>query len=371
MLKNSPDYSPAYLAIGYTYLAEENLDQAEQYIRKSLEITPEYLQAYFALAHLLEMKQDYDGAVAELNEVEKLDPNYPSIQQTRNILKLKSTEQHLSQARALAESNPDEALNNLQRAREIAPEIPEIPLQIATILIRQDKCEEAVPYLEEAMKQAPDNLEIQKQLAACMESLKNYERAISLYQAIYAEQPPGPEGPKKIEMLQKKLAIQRLPEEFHTISTTDQISRSQLAALIIVNLEFLSKYKSLNSSIIVDTFDNWAKNFIQRCVDLGIMDIYPNRTFQPELPITKLELAKAASRLMEILETNKGVQVKKSEITVPDVSTRNIYGPMIAQTVSAGLLSLDADGNFHPARPVSGAEAISMVNRVQSIETGL
>jgi tetratricopeptide (TPR) repeat protein len=371
VLKNSPDYSPAYLAIGYTYLADENLDQAEQYIRKSLEITPEYLQAHFALAHLLEMKQDYDGAVAELNEVEKLDPNYPSIQQTRNILKLKSTEQHLSHARALAESNPDEALNNLQRAREIAPEIPEIPLQIATILIHQDKCEEAVPYLEEAMKQAPDNLEIQKQLAACMESLKNYERAISLYQAIYAEEPPGPEGPKKIEMLQKKLAIQRLPEEFHTISSTDQISRSQLAALIIVNLEFLSKYKSLNSSIIVDTFDNWAKNFIQRCVDLGIMDIYPNRTFQPELPITKLELAKAASRLMEILETNKGVQVKKSEITVPDVSTRNIYGPMIAQTVSAGLLSLDADGNFHPARPVSGAEAISMVNRVQSIEEGL
>jgi tetratricopeptide (TPR) repeat protein len=370
ILKDWPDYYPAYLAIGYTYLADENLDQAEQLIRKSLELAPEYVQAHFALAHLLEMKQDYDGAVAELIEVAKLDPTYPNIQQTQNILKLKSTELHLNQAKALAESNPEEALRNLQSAQAIAPEIPEIALQIASILIRQGNCDDAVPFLEQALQSSPNNLDIQKKLAGCMESLENYERALTLYQSIFAEEPPGPEGRNKIETLQKLIAIQRLPEEFQSIPRADQITRGQLAALIIVNLEFLSRYKSLNSSIIVDTFDYWGKNFVQKTVDLGIMDIYPNRTFQPNLPISKLELAKAASRLLEILETNEGINVPKTEIEIPDVSPKNVYYPMIDQALSAGLLSLDADSNFHPARHVSGAEAISMVNRLQLIEEG-
>ncbi len=370
LLKESPDYSPAYLAIGYSYLAEENLNSAEQYVRKALEISPDYTQAHFALAHLLELKHDYDGAVSELDEVARLNPDYPSIQQTRNILKLKSTEQHLSQARSLAATNPEEALRHLESAREIAPEIPEIPIQTATILIQQGRCEEAVPYLEQALQNSPGNLEVQKKLAGCMEALQNYEKAYSLYQTIYAEEPSTPESRKKMETLQKLIAIQRLPEEFHSIPRTEQTSRGQLAALIIVNLEFLSKYKSLNSSIIVDTFDYWGKNFVQKTVDLGIMDIYPNRTFQPNIPISKLELAKAASRLLEILETNEGIQVEKTDMTIPDVSTRNVYYSMIGQAVSTGLLSMDTDGNFHPARPVSGAEAISMVNRIQAIEEG-
>lgn len=371
IINDSPDYYPAFLAIGYSYLAEENLDQAEIYIRKSLELSPDYAQAHFALAHLLELKQDYDGAVAELNEVARINPDYPNMQQTRNILKLKSVEQHMSQATALAENNPEEALRNLQIARELAPEIPDIPAKIAEVLIHQNQCQEAVPYLEEALELSPDNIGYQKNLAECMEILQNYEMALNLYKAIYAEQPPGPEGRKKLETLQKLISIQKLPEEFHSIPRTDQITRGQLAALIIVNLEFLSKYRSLNSSIIVDNFDYWGKNFVQKTVDLGIMDIYPNRTFQPNLPISKLELARAASRLLEILETNQGIKVQKTKIEVPDVSARNIYYKMIDEALSAGLLSLDADGNFHPGRPVSGAEAISMVNRLQKIQEGL
>lgn len=370
ILKRSPDYFPASLAIGYTYLAEDNPNPAEQYVRKALELFPDYAQAHFALAQILEAKQDYVGAITELNEVARLDPSYPNVQQTQNILKLKSTEQYLNQAKSLAESNPDEALRNLQSAREIAPEIPEISLQIANILIRQDNCQDAVTFLEESLQDSPDDLEIKRKLAGCMESLRDYEKALTLYQSIFAEEPPGPEERQKIETLQKLIAVKRLPEEFHSIPSTGQITRGQLAALIMVNLEFLSKYKSLNSSIIVDTFDYWGKNFVQKTVDLGIMDIYPNRTFQPNIPISKLELAKAASRLLEILETNEGVQVQKMEIEIPDVSKRNVYYRMLEQALSAELLSLDTDGNFHPARNVSGAEAISMVNRVQAIEEG-
>src|SRR5574341_1152570 len=46
-LQKLPDDFPSYLAIGYTYLTEKNLPMAEQYIRKSLEICPEYPQAHF------------------------------------------------------------------------------------------------------------------------------------------------------------------------------------------------------------------------------------------------------------------------------------------------------------------------------------
>lgn len=50
---------------------------------------------------------------------------------------------------------------------------------------------------------------------------------------------------------------------------------------------------------------------------------------------------------------------------IDDVPNGNIYHGMVTKTLQAGVLSLDTDGRFHMNRPVSGAEAQSVVNRLQ------
>src|SRR5262249_53205139 len=152
-IKNVPDFYPAYLAIGYTYLAEENADSAETWIKKSLEIAPNYAQAHYALYSVYEMRQQYDDALAELDQTAAFKPDYPGLAQTRNILRLKNTEMHLTEGRKLVAQNPEEALRHFKMVEKLAPEMEDVKVEIAQIYLQQNNCAEAIPYLDSAQDQ--------------------------------------------------------------------------------------------------------------------------------------------------------------------------------------------------------------------------
>lgn len=367
-LKKNPRYYPAFLGIAYTYIAEGNADFAERYVRRALDAEPDYVQAHFALASILEGRQDYEGALAELGTVQGLRPDYPGAEQNRNILRLKSVETHLSEARKLASSDPEKALEHYAKAREMAPEVNQIPMEMAQLLAQQSRCAEAIPYLQDALKESPSDAEVQLQLADCLVDQQQYEEALPLYEAV-AESKPGDEIRAKLESTRKIIAFHKMPDEYQQIPHAEQVNRAQLAALLVTELPFLQKYNVAGSEIMVDILNHWAKNYIQRVVDLSIMEVFPNRTFEPQQPITRLELAKAASRLVQILSTSeeKQIPVAAENMEIPDISSTNINYPLVSTALSAGVLSLDADGRFHPGRSVSGAEVQSMVNRLKTL----
>ena len=362
LLKSSPKHYPAYLAVGYTYLAEGNEELAEQYIHKSLELAPDYAQAHFALAFIHEKRQDYDAALAEMEAVIGINPEYPSAQQSRNLTRLKATEKHLAEGEALADKDPAEALRHLRVAMELAPDIGETPRKIAQIYLKQNNCSEAIPYLETANEKIAEDPELMLQLADCLLEIQQLDRALILYQKLLVMQPQNQEVKGKMEAIRKQIFVRNLPDEYQQIPTASEISRSQFASYLMVNLDFLERYTSGETKIIVDTLDHWAHPYILKTVNLGIIDLFPNRSFQPNLAITRLELAKAVSRILEILEVPGNAQFT---VSVPDVSENNVYYPMIALAISAGVLSLDADGRFHPSRAVSGAEVISIVSQLK------
>lgn len=368
ILQDDSSNFPVALTIGYTHIAEKNYELAEKYVRQALEISPEYAQAHFALAQILEQKNDYEGALAELNEVTRLNPGYPELGQNRNIFILKATESYLTRGRSLAASDPAEAVRYFEAAAALAPEIPQIQLEIAQIYLRQKNCTEGMKYLKKAGDELPQDSETLFNLADCLAEAGEQEQALNLYQKLQAERPEDTAIRNKIENVQKDLAFESMPEEFQGISSAERINRAQLAALLVTNLEFLQKYAASRSQIITDTLNHWAHNYIRKVVDLAMMDLFPNRTFQPNRAITKLELARAASRVLEILERNEGRTLPASgqqPELIPDISGGHVYYAMVAKALSAGVVSLDADGSFHPGRPVSGAEAMSMVNRLK------
>lgn len=368
ILGKTPSYYPAELALAYTYLAEGNLEQADTCIQKTLSYAPTYAQALFVQAQLLESRQDFDAALASLDEIEKAQPEYPELHQTRNILKLKATEMHLGEGKRLADSDPEAAIRHFQTAEQLAPEIAEIPLQIADVYIKHNQCADAVPILEQADQATPDNADIKSRLFDCYNELGQYDQALAKYSELSLLKPPTAEMQKKVQDIKHTLAFRALPQEYQAIPTTEQITRGQLAAYLMLNLEFLKKYSTEGpSNIIVDTLDNWAKVQIQKAVDLGIMDLFPNRTFQPSQPITKLELAKAASRLLEILEAGNSIHVTYTDATIPDIPAGNVYFAVVSKPVEAGVISLDNDGRFNAHRPVAGSELISMIKHFQAL----
>jgi len=367
VVKNRPDYYPAQLALAYSYLAEDRQDYAEGYIRKALELHPDYPQAHYALSNLLETKQDYAGALGEMNEVESIDPQYPALGQAQNILKLKATEQYINLGRQMADKNPEEALKYLKAAHNMAPEIAQIPAEIAAILLTQNNYQDAVEYLKIALDHAPDDLSLKNQLADCYMQLRDYSQAKMLYEELATLMPDNEQAKQRLEEARKYLFIAGLPAEYQTISTNPEITRAQFAAYLVVNLEVLQKFRSENQEIAVDIIQNWAQNYIRKVVNLGIMDVFPNRTFQPNQPISKLELAKAVSRILEIIELSGQHKFPVTPVAIPDVPADNIYYSLMAKPVAAGVIVLDADGRFHPSRRVSGAEVISVVNKLKTI----
>jgi tetratricopeptide (TPR) repeat protein len=367
VLRKNPDHYGAYLAIGYTYIAENDLDHAERYIRSSLDKNPDYIQGHYALAFVLEQKVQYEEALMEWEQIKRLNPEYPGIDQAEKILRLKATEKLITQAREASTSNPDEAIQAYEKAQQIAPEVTQIPLEIATIQLRKGRCQDALNNLEKSGETLPDDPEIQFAYGECLSESQDYEKALAAYEK--AQQlKPDPNTEERIADTRKIMAFHAMPEEYQNIAQTPEINRAQLAALIFTNLKFLEKYGTSNSVIIVDVFDHWAKNYIQKAVDTGMMEVFPNRTFQPSRMISKIELARVAARILEILEANEGKKIpitQSNDLIVEDVPNGNIYHAMVMKTLQAGVLSVDTDGRFHLNRPVSGAEAQSVVNRLQ------
>ncbi|HSE41305.1 MAG TPA: tetratricopeptide repeat protein [Acidobacteriota bacterium] len=368
VLRKNPNYYPAFLGIGYTYIAENNLDAAERYIRGALDINSDYIQGHYALAVVLEQQVKYQEALQEWAEIQRINPEYPGLDQSQKILRLKATEFLLTQAREETKNNPERGIELYREAQKFAPEISQIPLEIATIQIKQGKCSEGITLLEQSGEQLSDDPEIQLAYAECLSEVDEYQKALETYEKVNLIA-PSTEIQQHIDDLKKILAFRAMPEEYQIIGQTSELNRAQLAALIFTNLKFLEKYGSSGSVIVVDAFDHWAKNHIRKAVDLGMMDVFPNRTFQPSRWISKLELTRAAARIMEILESNEGkkipIQEESASMIIPDVSASSIYYSMVNKTIAAGVISLDADGRFHMNRPVSGAEAMSVINRLQ------
>lgn len=366
VLRENPEHYAAYLAMGYTYLAENDVDHAERYIRTALDKNPDYVQGHYSLAFVLEQRAQFEEALMQWEEVKRVNPDYPGIDQAGKILRLKATEQLMTHAKEVSGSNPDDAIKLYEKAQTIAPEVTQIPLEIATIQLRKGNCNDALANLEKSGETLPDDPEIQFAYGECLSEAREYDKALAVYQKSQQLKPdPNTEG--RIADMQKILAFNAMPEEYQNIAQTSELNRAQLAALIFTNLKFLEKYGTSNSVILVDVFDHWAKNYIQKAVDTGMMEVFPNRTFQPSRWISKIELARAAARILEILETNEGkkIPVIQTDLSIDDVPDGNIYHAMVMKTLQAGVLSLDTDGRFHMNRPVSGAEAQSVVNRLQ------
>ena len=366
--KNSPDFYPAFLGIAYTYLAEDNVEYAEGYIGKALEVNPDYAQAHFVLANILEVRQNYKAALERLNEVERIDPNFPDLAQAKNVLKLKVTEQYIQKGRELADTDPHEALEYLKIAHDLAPEIAQIPAEIAEILLKQDNCPEAVGYLKIAAEKSPDDTNVRLRLAECLFNMHEYQQSKTIYEQLALQMPDDGSIRASLEQIKRRLFIQNLPLEYQSIPQTAELTRAQLAAYLVINLDTLQKYGAQNQQIVVDIIQHWAQPYIQKVVSLGIMEVHPNRTFQPNQPVSRVELAKAVSRIMEIMEIGGRAQFSTgTELSIPDIPPGHMYFRLIAKPVAAKIISLDADGRFHPSRKVTGAETISVVNQLKEL----
>jgi hypothetical protein len=124
--------------------------------------------------------------------------------------------------------------------------------------------------------------------------------------------------------------------------------------------------------VITDTRGSWAAGYILTVARAGVMEVYPNHTFQPGALVRRVDLAQAASRVLELIaarhpQLGAAWRAASATQTFPDVGPRHLRHAAVSLAVAAGVMNTLPDGSFGLTRPVTGAEAAAAVAKLQEL----
>ena len=196
-------------------------------------------------------------------------------------------------------------------------------------------------------------------LGRLLEEEQQFARALEVYTRILAHGPGDEEARAGQRRSREGLEAQALPPEYQAIPEAARVARADLAALFAVRVPALRRAGAGEPRVAVDISGSWARDQIARVLALGLMDLYPNHTFQPGAIVRRVDLARAAARTLDALRWPAGAAPAPT-----DMSRAHLDFDVVERALAAGLMGLTAEGAFEPWRPVSGREAIDVVDAV-------
>jgi Tfp pilus assembly protein PilF len=360
-----------YVGMGYAYFMMNDLDLAEDFLKAAERYSPDMNIIHLGLAQVYQKKGEEDLAFAEYREVLKVEPDHPWVLPQYEILKLKKTEEFLEEGRLFLSSGDTESSKKaFLKALYYSPESTEAHLALADIYSKEDNFENALVHLEAASRNEPENIDILKKYGEALFFQNENEKALDVYEKLAEMEPENQEFKQRLEILKNRLGIFELPSQYNSIVTSDAVSKEEMAALLAVKFKDFLEEPLRRPDIIIDIATSWASDYIIKMTSLGLLDIYPNHTFRPKKIITRAEMAEILLRLVEYLQ-EKGYrfiqQISPEKIQISDVMPDNYYYQPIIEIVSYGIMSLSVDRTFKPDVPVSGQEAIKLLDIVLSL----
>jgi S-layer family protein len=207
-------------------------------------------------------------------------------------------------------------------------------------------------------------------VAEIHEANREWTKAADAYAAANAVE-PGDALAAKADAMRERAAFDTMPEEYRSIESAPAITRAQLAALLAVRLEDLLRRARASSGVVLtDTRGNWAAPWILAVTRAGIMDAFPNHTFQPSTIVRRGDLAQAASRVLTLIAAEKprlAARWSDARPRFPDVSASHLSYPAAARVVASGVMTTGDGGAFQLTRPVTGVETLTTVTRLEAL----
>ena len=149
-----------------------------------------------------------------------------------------------------------------------------------------------------------------------------------------------------------------------------EATRADLAAALALRVPgLLARAPTRATPVITDLRGHWARPWIVATLRAGVLDAYPNHTFQPAGRVPRAELAQAVSRTLDLLAgqgDRRAEAWKRAAPEFTDLPREHPAYAAAAQATAAGVLDAPADG-FAPTRAVSGQEVLEAVSRLQRL----
>ena len=373
-LKLAPGFYPAEVGLGYILLARKDHKQALLHFDRAVVANPRYAPALAGRAEALLALGEEEEARLSLEAALQANPGMASLQARLEVLRFRDQQQDIATARKLAEAGRlDEARAAYTEAIASSPQSPFLHRELAEVERRAGQYAQALEHARRAAELEPDEPRTHVLIGEIYEAQGDLTRAADEFATAAAIQ-PDPALSERIDALRARAAFEAMPEEYRGIESSQTVNRGQLAALLAVGLEdLLASERSVNAVVITDTRGHWASRYILAAARAGVMEVYPNHTFQPEAIVRRVDLANAAGRVLQLIATRHPQLAetwREARRTFSDLGPRHLSYPVASLAVEAGVMQAAADGSFQLTRPVSGAEAAAAVRKLRELAGG-
>jgi tetratricopeptide (TPR) repeat protein len=355
LLARRPDLAAAQTGLAYARLRAGRLDEAGAAFASVLASRPSDVPALVGAGSVAFRRGDVDGAVGFYRSAQALAPDDALVRRRLTALKLQATEGRMGLAQAaLDRGDSDTAVREYSRALEVAPEVAGVRLALADLLAKRGDVAGAAALLE---ADPSGDRQVGLRRAGLLMTLEEFGRAAEVYRGLLAADPADAAAREGEKAARDGMEALSMPEEYRQIAAAPRVTRADLAALVAVRVHQLQRLGAGEARVALDIGSSWAREPIARVLALGIMDVYPNHTFQPGALVRRVDLARAASRVLDRLGWPRS-----SGPAPGDMSPSHLDHEAVTRVLGAGLMALAASGGFEPWRPVTGAEAIEVVD---------
>jgi tetratricopeptide (TPR) repeat protein len=372
VLKRSPQFYPSEAAIGYLDLARKNFEQAVERFDRVLQSNSAYVPALVGRGEALLALSREPEALAAFEAAVKLDPQLQTIARRVEVLRARAQQENVAAARKAAQSNRlDEAARLYEQAIAASPDSAFLVRDLAEVEAKQGKTEQALARYRRVVEMDPTDAASRMRIGEILDAQGDLEGAMKMYtEANNLE--PSAELRRRMAAIDTRLAYLKLPAEYRAIPGQPSITRGDLASLIGIRLSALVERAPAQAVVITDARNHWASEWIMATAGAGLMESYENHTFQPRNPVQRSDLAQAVARMLKVIAAGRPQLLKDWQSRLQkmsDVGVSNLHYADASLSVAAGIIPLVDGSSFQLTRPVSGAEAIDVITRIERLYT--
>ncbi len=370
VLAAQPAFYPAQTTGAYVALARKDVKGAIAQFTRIADAHPEYAPALAGKGLALEADGQGVDAVAAFRAAVAADPGLVDLGRRVDVLMLRGLQDELADARrAAAAGDRDAAIQSYRRALAASPESAFLYVELATVERQEGQAAAAIEHLQRAVQLDPSDPatlvllgDIQAERSDLPGAIEAYARALALE--------PSAEVEDKRRAVQQRADLEALPPQYRAIPANPQVTRAELAALVGIRLPDLLQASAVRDiGVLTDVRGQWAERWIAPAARAGVVEAFPNHTFQPRALVRRVDLAQTLSRLLNVVATTQparaqawvGVRGRFSDMT-----TGHLAYPAASMAVSAGAMTA-AEGAFQPTRVVTGAEAVAAIDRIRAL----
>lgn len=368
-LQLQPSFHPAETGLGYVELAERNARNAVERFERALQASAAYTPALIGRGQaLLELGRDGEALVS-FEEAVKADPSLTELQSRIDVLRFRAVQENLARAKTASDAGRlAEARAAYQQAIAASPDSAFLYRDLALVERRAGEVTLALEHFWRAVGLDPSDARSLAQIGAILEEQGDTAGALEAYEKARNLDPA--EAPAdRMARLREIAALARLPAEYRAIPAAQGATRGDVAAVIGVRLDALLSSTRPRQVVVTDVRNHWAQPWILAAVRAGVMDTQPNYTFQPAARVRRGDLAQVVARVLGLIAGLHPTRAKwlKARVAIADVATAHLSYPAVSQAVASGVMTLDAAGAFHLLRPVTGAEVVEAVARLEAL----